>query len=647
MAKYLRLSMIASGCVLLALLEAGIVHAADADKDVRERMGDVKAGTGTYAPARQATDDWDRARNLAKNDPAWRDWVTQRRYGLNAWMKLSHDNADLPVGWVHDYVDPSTGAWLTWTPSTPMPAATGSNQKQIAAWVALERLYNQGQMLEAARQFKLQGDVRYRDWAAAQMDFYARNYMKFPLQTWNGQSRMFSQALDESNQMFLLVEVIRLLRGSVDNARIADWQTNLIAPMVANQMQSRRKVHNISVWEAGAITAAGMEFNNQEWISSGRDGPLGLRGLLDGGMSSDDFWFEGSLSYQEYVVQALVSVLTAASVRNQLDSLKDVLWRAQNLMIAPAQLTFQPGVSPAINDTPPNRPSPNRPLWAQSYRVLPTWVALSDVATARSWDTLLDPPAASTKPQAVPAVVSRHFPGLDAVQVVNRDWHALMVYGQKAPSHAHQEALNLQLQHGDTWILQSPGTVGYGSPLHARYFRLAPAHNVPLIDGDGQMPYPSEGRFIALSADGNAATAAHPTYRKDAAVQRQMAVSGNDFVDTVDITRSSSAPARLGLIYNTLCQVTPDGAKAGSGDLPEGSAFSYWKNTTVYAAPANWSATLVCGNKSFRFSVSGPALQRVFVGSVPSSVKPYFRQGIYLEGNAAGAHFVTRFTPLN
>ncbi|GGP20959.1 heparinase II/III family protein [Silvimonas iriomotensis] len=630
--------------VLALLLAPALAQAADDDQAVRARMAEVKAGSGPYAPARQAQEDWGRARKLMSSDPAWQDFLNQRRYALNAWMKDQHDDPTQPVGWGHDYVDLATGAWLTWTPSTPIPPATGNNQKQRAAWVALTRMYNVDRMLDAARFYKLNGDTRYRDWAAAQMDIYARNYQKFPLQSWNGQSRMFSQALDESVQMFALIEIVRLLRGGVEPSRITDWQNNLFAPMVDLQLQSRRQVHNISVWEAAAVTAAGMEFGKQDWIAAGTQGPLGLRGLLDAGVSPDDFWFEGTLSYQEYVVQALVCVLTAASVRNQLDGLKDVLWRAQNLMIAPAQLTFRPGVTPAMNDTQPNRPSPNRPLWLQSWRVLPTWVALADVGKARDWSTLLDAPPAASKPEVIPVVKTAHFPGLDAVQLVNGQWHALLVYGQKSRSHAHQEGLNLQLQYGDDWILRSPGTVGYGSPLHARYFRLGPSHNVPLEEGDGQLPYPAEGRFVSLTDD--TAAAAQPEWRKDASAQRQVSVRGNELTDTVEITRQQPTQARLGMTYNTNCQVKAEGT-AGDGALPGSTAFSYWKNTAAYTVPGNWSAVLQCGAHNYRLSVSGTALQRVFVGTVPDSVKPWTRTGIYLEGTAATARFVTRFTPLN
>lgn len=618
------------------------------DSAVRARYANVKAGTGTYAPARQAVEDWTLARSRATSDTNWKNWVTQRRYQVSGWMGNPHEDASYAAGWVQDYVDPATGAWLPWNPSTPMTAAVAANPKLKGGWIAYMRLYNIERMVDAAYLFKLQGDIRYRDWAAQQLDFYAQNYRKFPLQTWNGQAQLMTQALDESVVMLQLLDVVRLLRGSVDESRIANWQNNLFAPMIANQIASRKENNNATVWKSAAITIAGLEFNNAAWLASGRDGALGLNGALEQGISADDFWFEGSLSYQEYVVQAVTTALIAASVRNQLEPLKSVLWRTQNLMISPASVAFKPGVAPAINDTTANRPDPNRGQWAASWRVLPTWIGLADVAGSYSWDTLLDTPQAVTAPQALPEVASRAVPGLDAMQIVNKDWHAFMVYGQKARFHAHQEAMNLQLQYGSTWILQSPGTVGYGSPLHAGYFRLAPAHNVPLIDGDGQLPYPSEGQFGALSRDGSEAWASHPAYRKGVSVKRDISTVTGEFVDTVTLTRIPASEARLGVVFNTACTVNPaaDARKPGSGTLP-GGAFSYWKKTAVYAAAGSWSAVLACGAHSFQMTVSSPLVQRVFVGVVPDSVKPYARQGIYIEGNGEGGSFVTHFKVLN
>ena len=45
---------------------------------------------------------------------------------------------------------------------------------------------------------RLTGDKRYADWVAAQLDFYAENYLRWPLQNKNGKSRLMGQSLDDA-----------------------------------------------------------------------------------------------------------------------------------------------------------------------------------------------------------------------------------------------------------------------------------------------------------------------------------------------------------------------------------------------------------------------------------------------------------------
>ncbi|HYE35027.1 heparinase II/III domain-containing protein [Methylocaldum sp.] len=652
--RYLRLwsglALVLAGAVFAptAVGETGPSPSLPGNEDIKAAFAALKAGEGGYAPARAAREYWDAARRRVAQDPRWTAWLQERTDWVDNWMTTTRDRADWVAGWMHDYVDPNTGALLHWTPDQPIPPDEPGNEKLRAAWIAHNRTYNIDRVLDAARLFRLTtGNTRYFDWAASQLDFYADAYRGFPLRNWNGQARLMSQSLDEATRGLVLIEAVRLLRPQLPTARADHWRDGLFLPLAANVMASSREVHNIAVWHAAAVTLIGLEFQQPELIQFGKTSALGIPSLLTKGVSPDWFWYENSISYQDYVVQALVEMLVGASLRGRLDEFTRELWIAQNLMIAPMTVRFAHENAPTPNDSQPDRKAPNRKLWAASRRVLPTWIGLDEAKKLTTWDTLLDPPKSVASVPALPDVVSGPVPGLDAVQIVKNGWHALLRYGQKAKFHAQQESLAYDLQYGDTWILKDAGTVGYGSPLHNNYFRRAPAQNVPLVDGDGQNPWPSEGQLDDVAADGSSAAVSHPNYRPGVTAARRLAIGPNGFVDTVQVKTASETPHAIGVVMNTACAVAAvDQTLATGPSLPTATAFRHWKNWVAYSAPGTWSATLDCAGQRFALTISGSSMQRAYVGTVPDSAPPYTRRGLYVEALAREAQFTLAFRPL-
>jgi len=80
----------------------------------------------------------------------------------------------------------------------------------------------------------LDGQYRYRDWAISQLDFYANNYLNWPLQNWNGKARMMSQSLDEAAAVIGLIDAVRLLTAEVKPHTGAIGLNRLFVPIVQN-----------------------------------------------------------------------------------------------------------------------------------------------------------------------------------------------------------------------------------------------------------------------------------------------------------------------------------------------------------------------------------------------------------------------------
>ena len=215
------------------------------DTTIAKAFAGWQVGIEGLAAIRRPEENWAAAKSRAQQAD-WAKWLGEARGSLDRWMVLQREDPTKPVGWAHDYVDPKTGAFLTWSPDSA-PPPPGTSDKIRAAWAMEVRAYNIGQILEAARLYRLLGEVRYRDWAVAQLDAYAANYSTLPLQNWHGQAHLFNQALDEAVYGFQLIEVVRLLRQDTPRETLDHWQRGLFEPMVGNLMRSEKSGNNIAV----------------------------------------------------------------------------------------------------------------------------------------------------------------------------------------------------------------------------------------------------------------------------------------------------------------------------------------------------------------------------------------------------------------
>ena len=168
--------------------------------------------TGIFNGARTAREDWPTLISRIKTDGTVASWIKAEQARVDAWMVKNFERADLIGGWINDYVD-ANGAPVNWTPDAAEPPAgtTDAQKKFKGAWVALGRDYNITQMQAAARLYRATGLTKYADWAAKQLDFYAKQYGAWPVSTAEGRSTMYRQGLDEAVATFQLVDTARLL----------------------------------------------------------------------------------------------------------------------------------------------------------------------------------------------------------------------------------------------------------------------------------------------------------------------------------------------------------------------------------------------------------------------------------------------------
>jgi hypothetical protein len=608
-------------------------------------------------PLRRPVEDWEGARRRMAADPAWARFVAGRRKDLDDWMARRRDRVEWAAGWYHDFVSPKDASHLTFTPDEPGRFTLHSRSDPRveltptlhAAWVEAFRTAHVGRAVEAARLHRLTGERKYADWAAGQLDFYAANHAKFrPIarngRHWTNRPHMMWQSLDEATVLADFAETIRLLDAYPDARRKALWSENLLRPMCATLDEGMQTIHNIACWHRSAVAQAALVMGDESLWKGALDGRFGLRAQLREGVTGDYLWYEQSLGYNGYVVRALSPLFRAAWLAGRQDELRPEMLIAQNLLLAPLALRFPDGRPPTPADagpSPPIRPD----AFASSARLFPTRMGLKAAAEGRDWDALLDPldPPSAADDAALAPAVTRDLASSRMAVLVRDGWQVFVHYGQLTGSHAQAEALNFEADWGTTPVTRDTGTVGYGSPLHRDYFTRGLNHNVPLVDGEGQVGW-DPGTLVAFDAKSAAIAVEQPRYRKTATARRSLRIEGGTLVD--EVTIASRDGRTVGLVLQLQGEV---GAIAGAEPDPDfargrPAGFARWSDVETARLRDAVTVPVKVGSRvlEVRLATAGPfRLSRATTLDVP----PRRRQALYLERDAPAATIRTTLAP--
>ncbi|MEO8865632.1 MAG: heparinase II/III family protein [Opitutaceae bacterium] len=622
-------------------------------------FADMKTYSAPGRVWRQPEEDWSGARRRISADPVWAKWLSDRRAEVDDWMSKCRDRVEWTAGWGHEFVSPLDGSFLTWTTavpgkevaflSSPSDPHVSITPKIFRGWVLNFRGRHAVKIHDAARLWRLTGDVHYAEWAAGQLDFYAAHLDEWALRNIHyGPSRLTEQPLDEASVLIQLTEATRLLSDWVAPARRQMWFERLFLPEAELLNQSMHRIHNIACWQRSATAQVALLYNDPALWRTAVDGPWGLRQQLECGVTSDYLWFEQSSAYNEFAAQAFVSFFTAAAMAGRGPSLANEMAIGENLFLAPDFLRFPNGALPNPADNSRLRYAPLANTLLEAYRVLPTPLGLAIARKTRTWETLIDPPAAASgAPPTLPLVVSHDFQSTRFALLRAGGWQVFFHYGQLTASHAQAEALNFEAYYGDRAVTTDPGTVGYGSPLHKGYYSRGLAQNVLLLNGEGEVPA-QPGDLLNFDSIHATVTAAQPFYCPGARAQRNLRIEGNRLIDTATITTTDGKAQLLGLALHLQGHaVLPAGfvpAPDFAADRPE--PFRYWRDVVVATFRGHAEFRMVYPDGfMLQITFAVPGEFRIFYGSAPDA-PPARNEAFYIETKGTKAIFTTDFTPL-
>lgn len=616
------------------------------------------------SPVRTPLEDWSGAKQRVGSDPEWRSWIVQHRRSLEDWIAKRSDKVGWIAGWHHDFVSPKDGSFLTFTADEPGEETLSSpsdhrvrlTPKLHAAWVYEFRIKNVGMMIEAARLFRLTGDENYAHWAAGQLDFYAGNYDQWP--TRNGTHFMY-QSLDEAVILTRWIITARTLGDFVPARQKELWSRNLFKPQARLLNTTLQTIHNIACWQRSAVGQVALYCQDDALWQAAVEGPFGVRSQVRRGVTSDYVWFEQSLGYNGYVVKALAPFFEYALMEGKGAGLETEMAMVENLLLSPLVMRFPNGQLP----NPADGGKPRRLSAALSdgsggvengedsgqlgefWRIYPTkpGLRLLQISQAKSWELLLDPPSAGTISATLPAVTSRNMESVRMAILRSGPWQVYFHYGQLTSSHSQAEALNFELFYNDVDITHDPGTTGYGSRLTSEYFRSGVCHNVPLVDGAGQVSW-NPGQLESFN-DTNVA-ASQPAYRPDAHAARSLTIDADKLRDKVNIRTTDGKKHSLSFVLNLQGKAKLPGGFTTDTEFSArhpAAAFRYWRDVRSMEARDEAGLDVDYGGTTVNVEFRLPGKFTISHASVPD-YPPDYRESFLIETQDDNATLETIFS---
>jgi oligo-alginate lyase len=562
-----------------------------------------------------AVEDWGKARSLTALPGPWRDWLAWRKTQLRKWMTASNDDLNEPVGWMHDYIDPTGKATLHWTKEHAIPTRTQA--KARAAWVAHYRAYNFRQLIEAARLYRLTGDTAFKFWALDQLDRYAAGYKSLPLNNWGGKARIMYQTLDEALILIDALEAIRILRYDISNDKLDYYKRYLVNPIIEN-FKTSNMGGNISIWQATATYISGLVFDDRSLRDRGLTSEQGLLRLIESGITKDGFWHESSLSYQAYVVRAIYPAVMNAKREGQTDAYETLRKACEKLISSAMSLRVTTDVLPNPSDSIGKPEFLSKQLYLDIFRGIPTDIGAEAIKTTKNWDALLAPEGKGTALQLNPLKKqSRNFEDSRFAMLHNKEWTAFFKYGDKSGRHAHADKFNVDIFFNGTAVIADPGTTAYGNALHDSYFKRAAAHNTVTLNGTG--PKKWGGEQIDFNSSKFKITASDANFAPGMMVSRRIEIDLNGITQTTSVKNSNKNESQVAMFFSTDCApkipTQSDAPPRGPKAIPDGyeNVQVIWsKHSTQYIDFA-----LDCNQNLLRLSIESTTKGSFSIGLAP------------------------------
>ena len=432
---------------------------------------------------------------------------------------FNDDPARMP-GYGHNYFCEDCGSRLIFKLDSPMAHACPvcnhvyTTDKFNFTWVYLYRISAVTEMLKSAYLYRITKDTRFLNYVKETLTYYGKNYSSFIMQKHgvptdkpndggSGAARIMSQGLNEAMAFVKILLILDVLTD--ENALDPDFlkfiKDSLVAPAVEGLFFHQvTEIHNIKCWMLSAIGMAGVFFKEDKWTKFAFECEYNIRRQLIEGVTDDDFWYEGSIHYNFFTTEGIISLVYFCKKYGfDFGEGVDV---PRRMLLASYDYAFDNGMLPSPNDGWPNT---NLKTYVyQYYAALDAYndpaieaiiADINSLAIKRQTLPLWDPyhfngiPLEALRRQPVisknkpPKRKSVLYPASNFAFLRNSRLNLFLKYGHNGPSHAHPDKMAFDLMVDDAVITRDLATSGYGSKICNEWHRMTASHNTVTISG--------------------------------------------------------------------------------------------------------------------------------------------------------------------
>ncbi|MCM8816277.1 MAG: heparinase II/III family protein [Candidatus Omnitrophica bacterium] len=344
--------------------------------------------------------------------------------------------------------------------------------------------------------------------------------------------RRYAQNLDEAVSAIDLASAYDLVADATcfsdeDRKNIEKFLQNIVREILKFQIFHGGK-NNHQTWFNAAYTVVGLITGDESLIREGIYGRYGLLWQVENSITRDGLWYEGTIAYHFYALQAIQYTLDAAK-SSGIDFSKNE--RLKSMWLGPINLAYPDGSMPVFHDSDPVNLKITNLFFLWAYRYFGDKI-FERYAGIKS--DLQDTGLKSINLSDTGIAVLRKGEG-------NKQVCVMLDYGPHGDSHGHPDKLNIVVFANGKEFLLDPGRISYSVPEYNTWCRTTVAHNTVVIDEKNQQPSTGKLLYFVDSVDYSACLSicdsAYPGY----VLKRFLLLTENFLVDVFSVEGQKKA----------------------------------------------------------------------------------------------------------
>ncbi len=360
-----------------------------------------------------------------------------------------------------------------------------------------------GAARSAALLYLLTGEREYTQISRRVLLEYAKYYPGYPQHgnvPYNGPGKLFAQTITEASFLHGVAYTYDMVKETLSSEDRTEIEEQMLQVGLA-YLKSHRypQIHNHEALIDASIGVLALSLGDEHSLQDVLYGPYGLVYQLEQGTLEDGVWFEGSLGYQQFALNAFMAFEVFAR-HTQWSNLANPTYL--KLMRGTQKFLMEDGTLPALNDCSCAKLTPAADLstefgyaWYRDVGLLRLLHAAYQKADrGKNLNAFLY--GADTLPPVEPEYPEHYGePGSGLTVFRGAEQRYLLVkHAPYGGEHDHYDRLSIGFSAFGQQMALDLGTVPYSAPHHYRYFKNTATHNTVTVGESNQPPQGARAR---------------------------------------------------------------------------------------------------------------------------------------------------------